>query len=111
MTRDRARDAVSFAPNFSYRPPPRSASGVIAMSPTATSLRALRNRAIILLGFAGAFRRSELVALNVEGLEETAEGMLVTLRRDGTRKASVGGLLFLEIRGTQHGRMDRAANI
>jgi hypothetical protein len=32
---------------------------VIAMSPTATSLRALRNRAIILLGFAGAFRRSE----------------------------------------------------
>ena len=35
---------------------------VIAMSPTATSLRALRNRAIILLGFAGAFRRSELVA-------------------------------------------------
>src|SRR5262245_36369956 len=38
------------------------------MSPTATSLRALRNRAIILLGFAGAFRRSELVALNVEDL-------------------------------------------
>ena len=54
---------------------------VIAMSPTATSLRALRNRAIILLGFAGAFRRSELVALNVEDLEETAEGMLVTLRK------------------------------
>ena len=38
---------------------------VIAMSPMAMSLRALRNRAIILLGFAGAFRRSELVALNV----------------------------------------------
>jgi integrase len=51
------------------------------MSPTATSLRALRNRAIILLGFVGAFRRSELVALNVEDLEETAEGKLVTLRR------------------------------
>jgi site-specific recombinase XerD len=41
---------------------------VIAISPTATSLRALRNRAIILLGFAGAFRRSELVALNVDDL-------------------------------------------
>ena len=38
---------------------------VIAMSATGTSLRALRDRAIILLGFAGAFRRSELVALNV----------------------------------------------
>ena len=54
---------------------------VIAMSPTATSLRARRNRTIILLGFVGAFRRSELVALNVEDLEETAEGMLVTLRK------------------------------
>jgi hypothetical protein len=31
---------------------------VIAMSPTATSLRAIRNRAIILLGFAGAFRHA-----------------------------------------------------
>jgi integrase len=51
-----------------------TAAIVIAMSPTATSLRALRNRAIILLGFAGAFRRSELVALNVEDLEETPEG-------------------------------------
>jgi site-specific recombinase XerD len=57
---------------------------VIAMSPTATSLRALRNRAIILLGFAGALRRSELVSLNVDDLEETAEGMLVTLRRSKT---------------------------
>src|SRR5262249_6665561 len=46
---------------------------VIAMSPTATSLRALRNRAIILLGLAGAFRRSELVALNVEDLEESPD--------------------------------------
>ena len=61
---------------------------VIAMSPTATSLRALRNRAIILLGFAGAFRRSELVALTVEDLEETPEGMLVTLRRS---KTGLGG--------------------
>ena len=63
---------------------------VIAMSLTATSLRALRNRAIILLGFAGAFRRSELVALNVEDLEETAEGMLVTLRRSKTDQEGLG---------------------
>jgi site-specific recombinase XerD len=63
---------------------------VIAMLPTATSLRALRNRAIILLGFAGAFRRTELVALNVEDLEETAKGMLVTLRRSKTDQEGVG---------------------
>jgi site-specific recombinase XerD len=63
---------------------------VIAMSPTATSLRALRNRAVILLGFAGAFRRSELVALNVEDLEETPEGMLATLRRSKTDQEGLG---------------------
>jgi site-specific recombinase XerD len=50
----------------------------------------LRNRAIILLGFAGAFRRSELVALNVDDLEETAEGMLVTLRRSKTDQEGLG---------------------
>src|SRR5262245_23074456 len=37
---------------------------VIAMASDTTSLSALRNRAVLLLGFAGAFRRSELVALN-----------------------------------------------
>jgi site-specific recombinase XerD len=63
---------------------------VIAMSSAATSLRALRNRAILLLGFAGAFRRSELVALNVDDIEETLEGMLVTLRRSKTDQEGLG---------------------
>ena len=36
-------------------------------------LKGLRDRAL-LLGFAGAFRRSELVALDVADLEETAIG-------------------------------------
>jgi site-specific recombinase XerD len=63
---------------------------VIAMAPTATSLRELRNRALILLGFAGAFRRSELVALNVDDFEETPEGMLVTLHRSKTDQEGIG---------------------
>ena len=54
------------------------------MAADAKSLRGLRNRAVLLLGFAGAFRRSELVALNVEDLEETPEGLLVTIRRGKT---------------------------
>src|SRR5215471_5449524 len=44
---------------------------VLSMVPRGESLRELRNRAIILVGFAGAFRRSELVALNVDDIEET----------------------------------------
>jgi integrase len=54
------------------------------------SLRDLRDRAILLLGFAGAFRRSELVALNIADIEETAEGMLVTLRRSKTDQEGLG---------------------
>lgn len=39
------------------------------------TLSALRDRALLLLGFAGAFRRSELVALDVSDIEETTEGL------------------------------------
>jgi site-specific recombinase XerD len=63
---------------------------VIAMSATGTSLRALRDRAIILLGFAGAFRRSELVAIDVEDFEEAPEGLLITIRRSKTDQEGVG---------------------
>jgi len=63
---------------------------VLSMIPRGDSLRELRNRAIILVGFAGAFRRSELVALNVDDIEETAEGMLVTLRRSKTDQEGLG---------------------
>jgi site-specific recombinase XerD len=54
------------------------------------SLRELRDRAILLIGFAGAFRRSELVALDVSDIEETPEGMLVTLRRSKTDQEGLG---------------------
>jgi site-specific recombinase XerD len=63
---------------------------VLSMVPRGDSLRELRNRAILLLGFAGAFRRSELVALNVDDTEKTAEGMLVTLRRSKTDQEGLG---------------------
>jgi integrase len=42
------------------------------------------DRALILLGFAGAFRRSELVGLNVEDLEFNENGLVVHLRRSKT---------------------------
>jgi hypothetical protein len=43
---------------------------IVAEMPT--DLRGLRDRAMLLLGFAGALRRSELVAFDVADLEETA---------------------------------------
>lgn len=51
---------------------------------------AKRDRAILLVGFAGAFRRSELAALDVADLEETAEGLAITIRRSKTDQAGQG---------------------
>ena len=43
-------------------------------------LPALRDRALLLLGYAGAFRRSELVSLDVEDLRFSAAGLYVWIR-------------------------------
>jgi site-specific recombinase XerD len=43
-----------------------------------------RDRALILLGFAGAFRRSELVALTIGDCAFSKDGLTVTLRRSKT---------------------------
>lgn len=51
-----------------------------AMRPDRTPA-GLRDRALLLLGFAGALRRSELVALNLADLVETREGLVVAIRR------------------------------
>jgi site-specific recombinase XerD len=54
------------------------------------SLLGLRDRALLLLGFAGAFRRSELVSLDVGDLAFTADGLVVTLRRSKTDQEGQG---------------------
>ena len=49
-----------------------------------------RDRALILLGFAGAFRRSELVGLNFEDCAFGKDGLTVTLRRSKTDQHELG---------------------
>jgi site-specific recombinase XerD len=49
-----------------------------------------RDRALILLGFAGAFRRSELVALDIEDCSFGNDGLTVTLRRSKTDQDGAG---------------------
>jgi site-specific recombinase XerD len=46
----------------------------------------VRDRALLLLGFAGAFRRSELVGLNIEQLEFTERALVVHLDRSKTNQ-------------------------
>jgi len=57
---------------------------------TDAGLIGLRDRALILLGFAGAFRRSELVGLEVEDLAFSRDGLTVTLRRSKTDQEGQG---------------------
>jgi site-specific recombinase XerD len=70
---------------------PATADKILAMVSNAESdAKGIRDRAILLLGFAGAFRRSELVALNVEDLELCVEGMRVSIRKSKTDQEGLG---------------------
>jgi len=64
------------------------------------NLIGLRDRALLLIGFSGAFRRSELVSLNCEDLAETADGLVVTLRRSKTDQEAEGRKVAIP-RGTE----------
>ena len=49
-----------------------------------------RDAAMLLLGFAGGFRRSELTALNWEDVQKVPEGMKITIRRSKTDQTGEG---------------------
>jgi site-specific recombinase XerD len=79
---------------------PATNDRLLAMvAPHCRTPSALRNRALLLLGFAGAFRRSELVALDVNDVEETTEGVRVTIRRSKTDQEGAGATVAI-VRGS-----------
>jgi integrase len=61
--------------------------------------KGVRDRALLALGFAGAFRRSELVGLDIGDLRFTIDGLVVTLRQSKTDPEGAG----IEI-GIPHGQ-------
>lgn len=64
---------------------------ILAMVATCDEdLAGLRDRALILLGFAGAFRRGELVALRVGDLTFTSSGLVIAVRRSKTDQEGQG---------------------
>jgi site-specific recombinase XerD len=52
--------------------------------------RKLRDKALILIGFAGGFRRSELVALEHEDIEFVREGVKIFVKRSKTDQSGEG---------------------
>jgi hypothetical protein len=66
---------------------------------TTDDLKGIRDRALLLLGFAGAFRRSELVALDCKDIEESETGLKVTIRRSKTDQEGEGATIAI-VRGS-----------
>jgi len=58
-------------------------------------MRAARDKALILVGFAGAFRRSELVALRYEDKTQYDNGIDLLLRRSKTDQEGAGRTVFI----------------
>ncbi|MDR3488769.1 MAG: site-specific integrase [Bradyrhizobium sp.] len=54
-----------------------------------------RDRALLMIGFAGAFRRSELVALDVADVERQPEGILIRIGRSKTDQEGAGQLVAI----------------
>jgi integrase len=65
-----------------------------------TSASDTRDRALLLIGFAGGFRRSELVGLDIGDLTWVRQGIVVRLRRSKNDQNGVGRQI-----GIPHGRM------
>lgn len=64
-----------------------------------TGLKDVRDRALLLIGFAGGFRRSELVSLDHEDISTVRQGLILHLRRSKTDQEGAGRKI-----GIPHGR-------
>ncbi len=53
-------------------------------------IKKLRNRTLILIGFGGGFRRTELISIDYEDLEFVEEGLKITLKRSKTDQFGEG---------------------
>lgn len=92
------------------------------------SLLGLRDRSLLLVGFAGAFRRSELVSLTRADIQFTSDGLTIHLRRSKTDQEGQGRAVgipygshretcpvralqaWLEVSGITEGPLFRAIN-
>lgn len=61
-----------------------------AMVKEAQGMKGMRDKALLLIGFAGAFRRSELVSIRIEDVQFVAEGIVIHIRRSKTDQAGQG---------------------
>ena len=65
-------------------------------------LKDLRDRALLLIGFAGGLRRSELAAIKLFDFERVREGIILTIRRSKTDQDGVGRRIGVPFGRTIH---------
>jgi integrase len=65
-------------------------------------LKDLRDRALLLIGFAGGLRRSELAAIDSSDIERVREGIILTIRRSKTDQDGVGRKIGIPFGRTIH---------
>jgi len=61
----------------------------------AEEIKKLRDKSIILIGFSGGFRRTEIVSLDYEDLEFVSEGLKISIRRSKTDQFGEGTIKAL----------------
>jgi integrase len=66
------------------------------------NMKDVRDRALLLLGFAGGFRRSELVGLDFADIAIVRQGLIVTLQRSKTDQEGAGRKIGIPHGRTQH---------
>ena len=65
------------------------------VSALGTSARDVRDCALLLIGFAGAFRRSELSGIQYDWISRTEQGVVIALRRTKTDQESRGRIVAI----------------
>ena len=58
-------------------------------------IKKFRDKSIILIGFAGGFRRNEIVSLDYEDLDFVSEGLKITIKRSKTDQYGEGTIKAL----------------
>lgn len=96
------------------RPPRRkeaAVTDVIAklVAPLGESLIDRRDRVLILVGFAGAMRRSDLAGLNARDITETADGLRIAVNRSKTDQEGSGVVVGIAYSTGRSARRARCA--
>ena len=65
-------------------------------------IKKARDKSIVLVGFAGGFRRTELISIDHEDLEFVSEGLKITIKRSKTDQFGEGMVKGLPYFSNEH---------